>query len=331
MQLPPQLNSKVIKIARTLCNYVTTRYQSKKHGGYNIYEDDKIAILADTNVSNLDVYVTDEEGKRHLVLSRNYIGDNQVYHPGKWEGHILALGDLAEEAKAKALEEAESQKLEEQNRRFSPVAPELDAVFENKVSKYILEGIKGSNLKKSFMSHAEPCWDFSLFEENLQGQDYELVITYDEEQADFYETCYSAPSEAQEAEWVETDTVPEAFKERAINIREAFLEVLRVAQTRNTADVGAADNGTAGEEDEEAIDKYYLLIMFCDTEPSKTGPYDTYEDLLEAARAHRANDVEAEDGLYTMFVNSAGEPVVDSFSGAALEISEEDQSGDMDL
>lgn len=85
----------VIKTIRLLCDYMKTKYVSKKHGGYNIFEDDKVRLCLDTYVWNIDVYVKKPNGEEVLVLSRSYAGYNQVYHPGKWEDHIMNLRDKA--------------------------------------------------------------------------------------------------------------------------------------------------------------------------------------------------------------------------------------------
>lgn len=70
-----------------VAKHLRTRYESKKHGGYDIYEDDKIIISSDTYYPNLSVYVKDGN-KSICVLSRSGHGYNQEYHPGKWESYI---------------------------------------------------------------------------------------------------------------------------------------------------------------------------------------------------------------------------------------------------
>lgn len=74
---------KLISIAR----YLKTRYEYKGHGGYMIYEDDKIEIFYDTYYPNVDVYVK-LNGEKKLVLLRSGHGYDQEYHSGKWEEYV---------------------------------------------------------------------------------------------------------------------------------------------------------------------------------------------------------------------------------------------------
>ena len=119
----------VIKTAVLLCQYMTNRYESKKHGGYKYYEDDKISIALDTYVPNLDIYVFTPNGKRNRVLAKTNNGDIMKYNPGKWEGYILSFGDVAlasKEAYDKAREKREREKYAQ---RFSKVSKDIDDVF----------------------------------------------------------------------------------------------------------------------------------------------------------------------------------------------------------
>lgn len=71
----------------TIANYLTTRNANKKHGGYNIYEDDKIYISYDTYHPNVDVYVF-IEGKKHLAAIYSGHGYRQEFHPGEWCNYV---------------------------------------------------------------------------------------------------------------------------------------------------------------------------------------------------------------------------------------------------
>lgn len=65
--------------------------------------------------------------------------------------------------------------------------------------------------------------------------------------------------------------------------------------------------------------KNFLLVIEGDVSPYLVGHYQTGDDVLAAARAHRKGDPEGEDGLFTLSIDQDGRPQVDSFSGAELE------------
>lgn len=94
---------------RMVCDNLRTSYSSKKHGGYNIYEDDKIVAVTDTCVPNVDLYVK-VNGKREYVFGCSYHGDQVTYHPGKWEDY---LQDLCRKAEA-----VQQQRRSEQQRKL---------------------------------------------------------------------------------------------------------------------------------------------------------------------------------------------------------------------
>ena len=108
------MKSKLIDIAR----YLKTRTEGKKHGGYLIYEDDKIKISYDTYYPNLDVHVLiDGDWQRAAIYSGH--GDTQEFHPGAWTGYVEnVLHPKAQEAKKlaqQAQREREAQRLYERN------------------------------------------------------------------------------------------------------------------------------------------------------------------------------------------------------------------------
>lgn len=111
-----------------VCTYMRTSYSSKKHGGYNIYEDEKIKMGLDTYVSNISVHV-ETGGKNVMVLLHSYAGYNQVYHPGEWENYILSLRPAAELCSRADKEELERKKQEEHDSKFAPAGEELDNIF----------------------------------------------------------------------------------------------------------------------------------------------------------------------------------------------------------
>jgi len=64
--------------------------------------------------------------------------------------------------------------------------------------------------------------------------------------------------------------------------------------------------------------RHWLLVIEGDVFPFLIGPVEEHE-LLPRAREYRAEDPSAEDGLYTLSLDTDGNITVDSFSGEALE------------
>jgi hypothetical protein len=64
--------------------------------------------------------------------------------------------------------------------------------------------------------------------------------------------------------------------------------------------------------------RHWLLVIEGDVFPFLIGPLDEHE-LLPRAREYRAEDPSAEDGLYTLSLDTDGNLTVDSFSGDELE------------
>ena len=97
--------------------YLITSYQSKKHGGWNIYEDEKIKIMYDTYYPNVSTYVK-IDGKENLVISHSGHGITQEYHQGNWEKYISdVLYPKAIEAK-RLSDIAEKQREEEKRQKL---------------------------------------------------------------------------------------------------------------------------------------------------------------------------------------------------------------------
>lgn len=64
--------------------------------------------------------------------------------------------------------------------------------------------------------------------------------------------------------------------------------------------------------------RHWLLIMEGDLEPVVIGPLDP-SAVLVRARAHRAEDPAADDGLYAMALDAEGHLRVETFAHAELE------------
>lgn len=112
-----ELNKTLISTIHLLCDYMTTRHQSKKHGGYNIYEDDKVYISLDTYVPNITVYVKLSGNTKSRVLSIGHAGTIQEYHSGKWEEYIISLKEAALTAKKELEEKKEIKDKQEHERK----------------------------------------------------------------------------------------------------------------------------------------------------------------------------------------------------------------------
>ena len=94
------LGNRTARHASLIAQYLTTRWQSKRHGSYAIYEDDKLSIWLDTY--HPTVWVRLATGV--LVLEREGSGSLVAFHPGHWLDY---LEPLAERAAAAAQEEDE--------------------------------------------------------------------------------------------------------------------------------------------------------------------------------------------------------------------------------
>ena len=75
-----------------------TRHEGKKHGGYDIYEDDKVSIWYDTYFPNVSVYLMDEA--KTCVYSRSGHGIVSIHRPGAWEAYCESLMPRAKAAGA---------------------------------------------------------------------------------------------------------------------------------------------------------------------------------------------------------------------------------------
>lgn len=106
-----------------------TRYESKRHGGFNIYEDDKVRLILDTYVSNVDAYVKLPNDNFERVFSCAYTGGSVTYHKGKWENYLDELYKKAEEAEANIKREYEEKRHREEDTIKAPCSSEADAIF----------------------------------------------------------------------------------------------------------------------------------------------------------------------------------------------------------
>ena len=117
-------------MARQVAAHLKTRYISKKHGGYDIYEDDRIVVSLDTYVPNVSVQVITPQGERIPVLQASYSSwsNPQVFKEGRWLGYLKKLHRKAREAERVKIQERDRKEAEESERRYGPV--DDAAIFE---------------------------------------------------------------------------------------------------------------------------------------------------------------------------------------------------------
>jgi len=100
--------------------YLTTRHELKKHGGYNVYEDDKIIIRYDTYFPNVSVDIK-KDGQFVTVFFRSGHGSNSMYKRGEWEAYIQTLAPKVIAAKATEKSIIETKEQEQHQSAFGPI------------------------------------------------------------------------------------------------------------------------------------------------------------------------------------------------------------------
>lgn len=120
------VHEELLDACALVAKYTRTKYLGKSHGGYDIFQNEKIEICLDTYVPNIrvDLSIPNADGERQdlCVLFWNYGGFAQVYKPGHWEEYI-AKQLLPEALKAKRVadEEIVARAAAERERDFGPV------------------------------------------------------------------------------------------------------------------------------------------------------------------------------------------------------------------
>ena len=115
---PQQIAGMAALVAREM----QTSYRTKKHGGYRIYEDNKIRIALDTYVPNVDILLLREEGPMTVfVAGYSSWGHPQVFHPGRWMEHLASLVPKARELKTEREAEEQEQKRRRREAPFTPI------------------------------------------------------------------------------------------------------------------------------------------------------------------------------------------------------------------
>ena len=121
----------IARMASQVATHLRTNYVSKKHGGYNIYEDDKIHINLDTYVPNLDIQVITPEGKT-TVFSAAYHSWRRpsIFRRGQWIQYLMGFGEQVEQAKQEAEQKRRTEKQRDTDKRYGPI--EDQAIFTNR-------------------------------------------------------------------------------------------------------------------------------------------------------------------------------------------------------
>jgi len=110
--------------ASVVARYLQTRYVSKKHGGYDIYEDDRLAIWLDTYVPNISIRLL-MNGEKVMVFSASYHSYRRpsIFHPGAWCDYLLGpLLTQAREARARLEAKQQARRDAETVARYAPIA-----------------------------------------------------------------------------------------------------------------------------------------------------------------------------------------------------------------
>lgn len=107
--------------AAIIATYLKTRHESKKHGGYDIYEDDKIQISYDTYFPNISIYIKFPGKDSECVYSKSGHGILSIYHPGAWEQYIDTLYPKALKAKDDLIQQRLEKEELERQKHFTPI------------------------------------------------------------------------------------------------------------------------------------------------------------------------------------------------------------------
>ena len=113
----------VASMARQVADNLRTEYQSKKHGGYAIYRDERVIVGLDTFVPNVSVRLVDGSEFGRCVFSAAYHSYDrpEVYRPGQWTDYLAGLFEKAKEVKEKREAVRAAERQLDHERRFAPV------------------------------------------------------------------------------------------------------------------------------------------------------------------------------------------------------------------
>ena len=118
--------AKVAGMAAKVAEHLQTGYHAKKHGGYNIYQDEQVIIVLDTFVPNISVRIfipgrDPEFGTTVLSAAYHSWSRPEIYKPGQWIGYLQQLAERAEEVRREKEAARVERVRQDQERRFAPV------------------------------------------------------------------------------------------------------------------------------------------------------------------------------------------------------------------
>ena len=113
---------KVARKAAVIANYMTSRTSSKKHGGYNHYEDGRLHISLDTFVPNITIRLHTKNGTI-TVYSAGYTNHARPdqFRPGRWISYMDQIFMTAVDNKYRKDRQKMQRDMESTRARYRPV------------------------------------------------------------------------------------------------------------------------------------------------------------------------------------------------------------------
>ncbi len=110
-------------MARLVATHLRTRHTPKKHGGYDVYEDEKIRIMLDTYVPNIDVQIFPPGENPVTVFAASYTrwSNPEVFRTGEWMKYLEELLPKAIAERDRKEDERQEKERLERERRYGPV------------------------------------------------------------------------------------------------------------------------------------------------------------------------------------------------------------------
>ena len=108
------------RMAANIANTLRTSYAVKKHGGYNIYEDDRIHISLDTYVPNVDIAIR-LNGTWTTVFAAASGNTPSIFKPGLWVEYLHGLQPQCESIKTQKEANRAAATAAEHDRCYGPV------------------------------------------------------------------------------------------------------------------------------------------------------------------------------------------------------------------
>ena len=114
---------RVAQVAGHVARVLRTSHTTKKHGGFDHYEDDRIHISLDTYVPNVDIRVKVEDGWRYVDSAAYHSIDRPtVFRRDKWLDYLFGeLYERTEQRQAAIDADSEVRRQADYRKRFSPI------------------------------------------------------------------------------------------------------------------------------------------------------------------------------------------------------------------